>query len=140
MVQATVAVVEAMAGSWQRACDGEGEVPAIEGGGEGSGERRRADGVVMAGCEGGGGDVADVMMVREASTRVAVVTVVVEGAEPGVGGRRRPSRVGPHPKRSSAGARRKIEKFHHLHFRFLLVSYDRARRDLSIAPFGLEFH
>ena len=32
------------------------------------------------------------------------------------------------------------EKIHHLHFRFLLVSYDRARRDLSIAPFGLEFH
>ena len=95
MLQATVAVVEAMAGSWQRACDGEGEVPAIEGGGEGSGERRRADGVVMAGCEGGGGDVADVMMAKEASTRVAVVTVVVEGAEPGVGGRRRPSRVGP---------------------------------------------
>ena len=40
MVQPTVAVVEAMARSWQRGCDGEGEVPEIEGGGEGSGERR----------------------------------------------------------------------------------------------------
>ena len=111
MVQTTVVVVEAMAGSWQRACDGEGEVPAIEGGGEGSGERQRADGVVMAGCEGGGGDVADMMMAKEASTRVAVVTVVVEGAEPGVGGRRRPSRVGPHPKRSSGDASGRSKNF-----------------------------
>ena len=33
---------------------------------KGSGGRWRADGVVMVGYEGGGGDVADVMMAREA--------------------------------------------------------------------------
>ena len=86
--------------------------------------------------------MADVMMAREASTRVVVVTVVLEGAEPGVGGVADLQGSGLIPRGAVVAREREAEdrKISCSSFSISFGPQDQARRDLSIAPFGLEFH